>query len=63
MFAPEFANDISWKEKNKAKLQDLVNTICENASRHDLKVSTEEAKSMVTIDSPFDSVVGRALFN
>ncbi|XP_065570336.1 uncharacterized protein LOC136033517 [Artemia franciscana] len=45
-------------ERNKAKLQDLLNTIPENASRLGLKINTVKTKSIATTDSPLDMKCG-----
>ncbi|XP_065580172.1 uncharacterized protein LOC136040034 [Artemia franciscana] len=54
----DFADDIALMERNKAKLQDLLNTIRENASRLGLKINTEKTKSMATTDYPLDMKCG-----
>ena len=54
----DFADDIAMMERNKAKLQDLLNTIRENARRLGLKINTEKTKSMATTNSPLDMKCG-----
>ena len=54
----DFADDIALMERNKAKLQDLLNTIRENASRLGLKINTEKTMSMATTDYPLDMKCG-----
>ena len=54
----DFADDIALMERNKAKLQDLLNTIRENTSRLGLKINTEKTKSMATTDSSLDMKCG-----
>ena len=47
----DFADDIALMESNKTKLQDLLDTIRENAGRHGLKINTEKTKIMATTNS------------